>query len=125
MTTSNGRGRPPYMHNQIRDGRYEPGDEITGAWPPEQLLRMNDRFVERLERAFARGLETRPQETEDEAHQRREHTAQMNGGSPICTRCGTRSSRFAAAISKNIARAAAGSSPISNAARWRRVHDLD
>ena len=88
MTTSNGRGRPPHMHNQIRDGRYEPGDEVTGAWTVERLLRMNDRFVERLERAFARGLETRPQETEDEAHQRREHAAQMNGKSPICTRCG-------------------------------------
>ena len=88
MTTSNGRGRPPYMHSQIRDGRYEPGDEIAGGWPPEQLLRMNERFAERLERAFARGLESRPQETEDEAHRRRELVVQMNGESPICTRCG-------------------------------------
>ena len=89
MTTSNGRGRPPHMHNQIRDRSYEPGDEITGAWTAERLLRMNERFVERLERAFARGLERRPQETGDEAHQRREHATQMNGGDdPICTRCG-------------------------------------
>ena len=88
MTTSNGRGRPPYMHNQIRDGRYEPGDEITGGWPPERLLRMNERFVERLERAFARGLETRPQETADEAHRRREHVERVNGGDdPICAHC--------------------------------------
>jgi hypothetical protein len=76
------------MHSQIRDNRYEPGDEIAGAWTVERLLRMNERFVERLERAFARGLENRPQETTNEAHRRQEHAAQMNGESPICTRCG-------------------------------------
>jgi len=90
MATSSGRsvGRPPYMHNQIRDGRYEPGDEIAGGWTVEHRIRMNDRFVERVERAFARGLETRPQETADEAHQRQEHAARMNGGDPICAHCG-------------------------------------
>src|SRR5262245_24647510 len=50
-------------------------------------LRMNDRFVERLKHAIARGLEKRPQETEDEARRRREHMAQMNGESVVCT-CG-------------------------------------
>jgi len=47
---------------------------------------MNERFVERLERAIARGLETRPQETEDEARRRREHAAQVNG--TTCAYCG-------------------------------------
>jgi hypothetical protein len=57
MATSSGRsvGRPPYVRNQIRDCRYEPGDEITGGWTLEQLLRMDDRFVERVERAIAVG----------------------------------------------------------------------
>jgi len=87
MAASNGRsvGRPPYLHS--RDKRCEPGDEIAGGWTLERLLRMNDRFVERLEHAIARGLEKRPQETEDEAHRRREHMAEMNGKSVVCA-CG-------------------------------------
>jgi uncharacterized OB-fold protein len=47
---------------------------------------MNDRFVERLERAIARGLEKPPQETEEEARRRREHTARVNG--TTCAHCG-------------------------------------
>jgi len=89
MATSSGRsvGRPPYVHSRIRDGGYEPGDEIAGGWTLERLLRMNDRFVERLERAIARGLESRPQETEDEARRRREHAALMNGRDTTCAHC--------------------------------------
>jgi len=70
------------MHSQ--DNCYEPGDEIAGGWTLERLLHMNDRFVERLEHAIARGLEKRPQETEDEARQRRESMAQLNGESVVC-----------------------------------------
>ena len=38
---------------------YEPGDEQNGGWTREQLEAMNARFSERLERAFAWGLEHR------------------------------------------------------------------
>src|SRR5262249_27257767 len=48
---------------------------------------MNDRFVERLEHPIARGLEKRPQETEDEARRRQENMAQMNGENVVCV-CG-------------------------------------
>ena len=89
MATSSGRsvGRPPHVHSRIRDGHYEPGDEVTGGWTLERLRRMNAPFVERLEHAIARGLEKRPQETEDEARPRREHVAQMNGKGAVCTQC--------------------------------------
>ena len=89
MATSSGRsvGRPPHLYSRIRDDHYEPGDEIAGGWALERLLRMNDRFVERLEHAIARGLEKRPQETEDEARRRQEHMAQMNGENVACV-CG-------------------------------------
>ena len=89
MATSSGRsvGRPPHLYSRVRDGHCEPGDEIAGGWTLERLLRMNDRFVARLEHAIARGLEKRPQETEDEARRRREHMAQMNGESVVCA-CG-------------------------------------
>ena len=73
------RGRPPHLHSPTRDGHFEPGDEVAGGWPLDRLLRMNDRFVARLANAIARGLEKRPQETEDEARRRQEHMAQMNG----------------------------------------------
>ena len=87
MATSSGRsvGRPPHEHSQ--QGHWEPGDEIAGGWTVEHLIRMNDRFVERLKRAFARGLETRPQEIDDEARQRRERAARMNSGDPTCAHC--------------------------------------
>ena len=89
MATSSGRsvGRPPHVHSRIRDGHYEPSDEVTGGWTLERLRRMNDRFVARLEHAIARGVEKQPRETEDEARRRREHMAQMNGESVVCT-CG-------------------------------------
>jgi hypothetical protein len=52
MAASSGRsvGRPPYLHNHSED--YEPGDEIIGGWPIDRLLRMNNRFVERLKHAI-------------------------------------------------------------------------
>jgi hypothetical protein len=91
MSDSDGRpvGRPPHQHAHTWDDTFEPGDEIPGGWSLEQLLRMNERFVERVERAFARGLETHPGETADGTHRRQERAIQMNGGDdPICIRCG-------------------------------------
>jgi hypothetical protein len=43
--SSNGstRGRPLYLHSQIRDGQPEPDDEIVGTWPRERLLAMDAR----------------------------------------------------------------------------------
>jgi hypothetical protein len=38
-------------------GNFEPGDEQEGAWSTEQRLKMDRRFVERLERAIAQGKE--------------------------------------------------------------------
>jgi hypothetical protein len=46
-------------HYASKDRPPQPGDE-AGAWPHEQLLRMNERFVERMEHAIERGLERRP-----------------------------------------------------------------
>jgi hypothetical protein len=37
-----------------------PDDARNGDYTREQLLRMDARFVERMERAFERGLERRP-----------------------------------------------------------------
>lgn len=86
MATTSGRsvGRPPHLHNQIQD--YEPGDEIVGGWPLDRLLRMNDRFTERLEHAIACGLE-RPQKTDGEVRQRREQSTQLCDEDRVCS-CG-------------------------------------
>ena len=63
--------RVPYhkRHEQPCDGRSqlatapcEPGDEQQGTWPRDQLMRMDARFCERLERAIARGKEHTPKE---------------------------------------------------------------
>src|SRR5262245_24131965 len=37
----------------------EPDDELDGIWTREQLLEMNARFADQLERAFEHGLESR------------------------------------------------------------------
>ena len=51
-------GRPgsPLRHLSTI-GNPEPGDEQHGAWSRERLESMDRRFVERLERAIARGQE--------------------------------------------------------------------
>jgi hypothetical protein len=89
MATSNGKsvGRPPHVHSRIRDGQHEPSDEISGGWTPERLLQMNDRFVERVERAIACGLESRPRETEQARHCR-ESTVRANENRTPCAHCG-------------------------------------
>jgi len=60
MSAANGKppGRPPHMHHSKTDA---PTD-YDGAMPYSQaeLVRMNDRFVERVERAFEMGNENRP-----------------------------------------------------------------
>ena len=45
----------PYLHG--RDTPPQPGDDQDGNWPRERLIRMDARFVERLERAIANGQE--------------------------------------------------------------------
>ena len=50
----------PGHTSQIAMGDCQPGDEQVGAYSYEQRVRMNDRFVERVERAIAAGKERRP-----------------------------------------------------------------
>ena len=38
---------------------FEPDDRIEGAWPRAELLKMDQRFCTAMERAFARGRESR------------------------------------------------------------------
>ena len=58
MAAGNGRsvGRPPHLRCKILE-RPEPDDAVVGSWPRERLLEMDQRFVERLERAIAAGDE--------------------------------------------------------------------
>ena len=62
MSRANGKpiGRPPHMQHSKSDAPQE----YDGAMPysQDELVRMNDRFVDRLERAIAAGDES-PQGT--------------------------------------------------------------
>jgi len=60
-SSANGKRGRPYVNGRsvLVRASYEPGDELQGGWTREQLIRMDDRFVERLERAFRLGLERR------------------------------------------------------------------
>ena len=61
LLTSTGRLRwAPYRYDDTPEHRapFEPGDE-RWTYTRAKLLQMNARFVERLERAFARGKESR------------------------------------------------------------------
>ena len=44
----------------FHDAPPQPGDEVVGGWSRERLERMNRKFVDRLERAIARGEERKP-----------------------------------------------------------------
>jgi hypothetical protein len=44
---------------RLRIGSPEPGDEQEGAWPRSRLIAMDQRFRERVQRAIARGTESR------------------------------------------------------------------
>jgi hypothetical protein len=46
------------MYEFGRTAEPEFGDEAVGQWSPEQLDRVNARFVERVERAIAAGDES-------------------------------------------------------------------
>jgi len=50
----------PGHTSQIAMGDCQPGDQQDGAFSREQLLRMDARFVARVERAIAAGKERRP-----------------------------------------------------------------
>jgi len=48
---------PTFGRSKLQTAMGEPGDELVGEWPREQLVRMDMRFCARLERAIARGKE--------------------------------------------------------------------
>jgi hypothetical protein len=58
MSANDKRVRPPSPYVCGKDTPFQPGDE-QGAYSYEQRIRMNERFVARLERAFANGSEHR------------------------------------------------------------------
>jgi len=47
----------PYLNG--KGAALQPGDEVVGEYSRERLLRMDARFVERVERAFETGSERR------------------------------------------------------------------
>jgi len=51
-------GHPPHECHSKNDPPCDYDAQLT--WPREQLARMNDRFVERVERAIAAGDEHQP-----------------------------------------------------------------
>ena len=56
-----GNGKAPTNGgSKLVNSAFERGDEQVGNWPREQLLKMDARFVERMERAIERGLEQPP-----------------------------------------------------------------
>jgi hypothetical protein len=57
MSEGSWRGRRP-MYEFGRTAEPEFGDEAVGQWSPEQVDRVNARFVERVERAIAAGDES-------------------------------------------------------------------
>jgi hypothetical protein len=48
---------PTFGLSKLQNGASEPGDELQGDYTREQLMRMNARFCDRLERAIASGKE--------------------------------------------------------------------
>jgi len=53
------RGRQPTDGgSKLVNSAFERGDELS-QWPRQQLVRMDAKFCERLERAIERGSETR------------------------------------------------------------------
>jgi hypothetical protein len=61
---------------------FEPGDQQVGEWSFEQRLRMNEAFVERVQRAIALGLECCSRPAGD-------HVLQpMDSKKKLCAHCG-------------------------------------
>jgi hypothetical protein len=57
MSVNGKRNRRPEPYTSGKDCPQQPGDEVVGEYSRERLLRMNDRFVERVEHAIRLGLE--------------------------------------------------------------------
>ena len=62
----------PFMcgRSVLANAPFEPGDERSGDYTREQLLRMDARFVERMRRAIERGLERPPEGEAERAAER-------------------------------------------------------
>ena len=57
--SSNGKGvRKPEPYVASKRAAFQPGDEVVGEYSRERLIRMNHRFVERVERAIVAGDES-------------------------------------------------------------------
>jgi len=59
MSSNGKRVRRPEPYVCGKDTPPQTGDEVVGEYSRERLIRMNDRFVERVERAFQSGSERR------------------------------------------------------------------
>jgi len=60
MSDSNGRIRRKEPYRNGKHTPPQPGDEMVGEYTRERLIRMDEKFCERMERAIARGLERPP-----------------------------------------------------------------
>jgi hypothetical protein len=54
------RNRKPEPYRNGKSTPPQPGDEMVGEYTRERLIRMDEKFCARMERAIARGLEQRP-----------------------------------------------------------------
>jgi hypothetical protein len=59
--SSNGKRNRRREYVNGKDTPPQSGDEVVGAYSYEQRVRMNDRFVERMEKAIAAGKEKPPE----------------------------------------------------------------
>jgi hypothetical protein len=60
MSSASPRNRKPSPYVCGKDTPFQPGDERQGDYSRERLVAMNQRFVERVERAIASGEEHAP-----------------------------------------------------------------
>ena len=58
MSSNGKRVRKPRTLRRQQARGVQPGDEVVGEYSRERLIRMNDRLVERVERAIAAGDES-------------------------------------------------------------------
>jgi hypothetical protein len=59
MSSNGKRVRKPRPYLNGKGAALQPGDEVVGEYSRERLLRMDARFVARVERAFETGSERR------------------------------------------------------------------
>jgi hypothetical protein len=59
MASNGKRNRRPEPYTSGKNCPQQLGDEAVGEYSREQLIRMNDRFIERVERASENGSEHR------------------------------------------------------------------